>query len=74
MAPPEIDISLLSREERLRPLEELWDSFESNPEDLPLTEPQRSELRGRVAAMDRTGNKGIPWEEVLRQIQARKQK
>ena len=66
-----IDIANLSAEERLRLLEELWDSLSATPEAIPLTSPQREELDRRLDELDRDGPVGIPWEEVLRRIRSR---
>jgi putative addiction module component (TIGR02574 family) len=71
MSSTAIDISRLSKEERLRLLEDLWDSFVQNPEDLPLTDAQRNELDRRIESMERDPSAAIPWEEVLRRIQAK---
>ena len=60
------DIQNLSKDERLRLLEELWDSL--GPEDLPLTPAQKAELDRRVEAADRDGWTGIPWEDVLAKL------
>lgn len=63
-----IDIARLSPEERLRLLDELWESLSATPEAIPLTDAQRKELDRRLEELDREGPVGIPWEEVLRQI------
>ena len=68
---PTIDIANLSAEERLRLLEELWDSLSATPEAVPLTNAQREELDRRLDELDRDGPVGIPWEEVLRRIRTR---
>jgi putative addiction module component (TIGR02574 family) len=68
-----IDIARLSFEERLRLLDELWESLSRTPEAIPLTEPQREELDRRMDELDREGLVGIPWEEVLRRIRGRAQ-
>jgi putative addiction module component (TIGR02574 family) len=68
---PTIDIANLSAEERLRLLEELWDSLSATPEAVPLTNAQREELDRRLDELDRDGPVGIPWEEVLRRIRNR---
>ena len=67
-----VDIANLSREERLRLLEELWESLSAKPEALPLTGPQREELDRRLDDLDREGPVGIPWEEVLGRIRQRR--
>lgn len=68
---PTIDIAKLSAEERLRLLEELWDSLSASPDAVPLTNAQREELDRRLDELDREGPDGIPWEEVLRRIRSR---
>jgi putative addiction module component (TIGR02574 family) len=65
-----IDIANLSAEERLRLLEELWDSLSATPEAIPLTNAQPEELDRRLDDLDRDGPAGIPWEEVLRRIRS----
>ena len=67
-----IDIAALSPEERLKLLEELWDSLSSKREAVPLTEPRREELDRRLDELDREGPGGIPWEEVQRRINSRR--
>jgi putative addiction module component (TIGR02574 family) len=69
MAP--IDIANLSFEERLRLLDELWESLSRTPEAIPLTEAQREELDRRLNELDREGPVGIPWDEVLDRIRGR---
>jgi putative addiction module component (TIGR02574 family) len=68
-----VDIASLSTEERLRLLEELWESLRTTPERVPLTTAQREELDERLDELDREGPTGIPWEEVFRNIRSRGQ-
>ena len=63
-----IDIAHLTFEERLRLLDELWESLSQTPEAIPLTDAQRQELDRRLDELDREGAVGIPWEDVLRRI------
>ena len=60
-----IDIASLSLEERLRLLDDLWESLSVTPEAIPLTNAQREELDRRFDELDRDGPAGIPWEDVL---------
>jgi putative addiction module component (TIGR02574 family) len=60
-----IDIATLSQEERLRLLEQPWDSLSSTPEAIPLTDAQREELDRRLDELDREGPTGIPADDVL---------
>jgi putative addiction module component (TIGR02574 family) len=66
-----MNIEDMSTEERLRLLEELWDSLSQRPENIPLTPEQREELDRRLDDLERQGPVGIPWEKVLRQIRSR---
>ena len=68
-----IDITSLSLEERLRLLDELWESLSRTPEAIPLTEAPREELDRRLDGLDREGPVGIPWDEVLARIRGRAQ-
>src|SRR5262245_34546673 len=68
---PEPNIDDLTPEERLRLIEELWDSLTEKPETVPLTDAQREELDRRLDDLERSGPEGIPWDEVRRQIRSR---
>lgn len=65
---PAIDIASLTFEERLRLLDELWESLRATPEAIPGTDAQREELDRRLDELDRDGPVGIPWDEVIRRI------
>jgi len=66
-----VDIASLSTEERLRLLEDLWESLRAAPERIPLTDAQREELNPRLDDLDLEGPTGIPWEEVFSNIRNR---
>ena len=68
MNKPAIDIKGLSPAQRLRLLEELWDSLADA--DVPLTERQREELDRRLDALENEGPRGIPWNEVLDRLES----
>jgi putative addiction module component (TIGR02574 family) len=65
-----IDIATLSQEERLRLLEQLWDSLSSTPEAIPLTDAQREELDRRLDELEREGPTGIPADDVLNRLRS----
>lgn len=71
MSKPALNVGDLSSEERLRLIEELWESLSEKPGAVPLTNAQRKELDRRRDDLERSGPEGIPWEEVLRQIRTR---
>jgi len=68
MAMTRFDLASLSREERLRLLDELWDSLAHEPDALALSDAQRTELDRRLDELDRGDAAGIPWEDVLARI------
>jgi putative addiction module component (TIGR02574 family) len=67
------DLLNLSLEERLRLVEDLWDSIaseaESRPDALPLTQAQRQEIRRRSAAHRADPSAAIPLDEALERIE-----
>jgi putative addiction module component (TIGR02574 family) len=63
-----VDIASLSTEERLRLMEELWESLRATPEAIPLTNAQREELDRRLDELDREGPTG---DEVFSRIRNR---
>lgn len=71
MSKPALNIDGLSSEERLRLIEELWESLSESPGVVPLTDAQREELDRRLDDLERSGPEGIPWEDVLQQIRTR---
>lgn len=66
----EVDILKMNAEQRLALLGQIWDSLD--PEDVPLTDAQRAELDRRLDDLEGDQESGIPWEDVLREIRARR--
>ena len=60
-----IDISSLSKEDKLVPLDELWAELERDPSPLQLSNEQRLELDRRLDTLDKEGPTGLAWEELL---------
>ena len=54
--------------DRLKPIEDLWDSIETDGEALPLRDWHRAEIDRRVDALDTGASVGAPWEEVRGRI------
>ncbi len=71
MAEPSINIDALSPQQRLRLIEDLWESLRQADTPAPLTAAQQRELDRRLDDLEREGPVGIPWDEVLRQIRGR---
>jgi len=61
-------IQRLPLEERIRLVEDLWDSIGAEQERIPLTPDQRAELDARLDAFDVDGQFGEPGEMVLGQV------
>lgn len=72
MSKSSLDISQLTAEERLRLIEELWDSLSASHEQIPLTPVQEAELDRRLKAMEQDDEQGVPLDEVIQRILARR--
>ena len=59
-----LGIDKLSIEERIRLVQEIWDSIAEEIERSPLTESQRQEVDRRLAAHRANPHAAIPWEQV----------
>lgn len=59
-----LGLDKLSRDERIRLAQELWDSIVAEPGPFPLTDAQREELLRRADEADADPDGGIPWEQV----------
>lgn len=66
-----IDISGLTREQKLELMERLWDDLTSSQEGIPLWDWQREELDRRIDALEHDGMLGKPAEEVLARLRGR---
>lgn len=61
----------MSPAERIEFLQDLWDRIAEKPEDVPVTEAQRAELRRRVAEHRADPGSVVPWEKVLARARTR---
>lgn len=69
MAKPAVDLSLLSPEERLDLIEELWESLSASQRaSIPLTSEQEAELDRRLDDLETDGPVGISPEELRANI------
>ena len=62
------DLRKLPLEERIRLVEDLWDSIAADQSLLPLTPEQRTELDRRLDAYQADGNPGHLAEDVIADI------
>jgi len=64
------EIAKLSPAERLKLIEELWDSL--SDDEAPITAAQRDELVRRAATADADEAEAVSWEALKEEIRARK--
>jgi putative addiction module component (TIGR02574 family) len=62
------ELRALPVEERLKLIEDLWDSIETDAGALPLPDWHRREIDRRLEALETGSSVGAPWEEVRRRI------
>jgi putative addiction module component (TIGR02574 family) len=63
------DITRLSPEERLRLIEQLWDSLED--EEVPPPPAQAAELEHRLATFDEDRTQAVSWDELKAELARR---
>lgn len=63
-----VKLRQLPLDERLRLVEDLWDSIAADEAVLPLTDEQKSELDRRLDAYEADRNPGRPAAEVVAEI------
>lgn len=61
----------LPLDERIRIVEDLWDSIAAEQQSIQLTEEQRAELDRRLDAYEQDRDPGRPAAEVLAEIRRR---
>jgi putative addiction module component (TIGR02574 family) len=61
-------LSKLPIDERIKLVEELWDSIASDQKALPLTDEQKAELDRRLDAYEADGNRGRLATETITDI------
>lgn len=61
-------LSQLPVDERIRLVEELWDSIASDQKTLPLSQEQKSELDRRLDAYEADGNRGCLAAESIAEL------
>lgn len=70
-AMPHDEIARLPVEERLRLVEDIWESIRANPDELPMTGAQRAELDRRLAAHAADPGTAEDFDSVLARIRNR---
>lgn len=59
-----LGIDQLSRDERLKLVQEIWDSIVAEDSTVPLSQAQRDKLDLRLTAHRANPSAAIPWEDV----------
>lgn len=62
------EIRQLPVSDRLRLIEEIWDSLDSEAEELPLPDWHRAEIDKRLDALDQGRSTGAAWSDVRQRI------
>ena len=65
------EIRKLSVSERIRLVEDIWDTIAESPDSLPVTEAQKQELDRRIAEHKAHPDHGMTWEEVRKSLNPR---
>ncbi len=66
------DVLRLSVPERIQLVEDIWDTIAEVPEEVGLTDEQKSELDRRLEAYHLNPDEGSPWEMVRERIRSRR--
>ena len=64
-------IRRLSVPERVRLVQDIWDTLQPTAEDLPLTAEQRAVVDRRLAEHQADPSSAVPWEEVKARLESR---
>ena len=67
-APRHSDFRTWSVNDRLKLVEDVWDSIVNDQEQLPLTDQHRTELDRRLETLEKYPDRVIPWEQVKRDL------
>ncbi|MBA2606164.1 MAG: addiction module protein [Acidobacteria bacterium] len=62
------EIFELSVAERIQIVEDIWDSINNAPGELPLSEAEKSELDKRLESYRQNQNEGIEWETLKKNL------
>jgi putative addiction module component (TIGR02574 family) len=66
------DVLELTVPERLKLIEDIWNSIAEAPEALELSDEDKKLIDARLEARRRNPNAGSPWEEVYARITSQK--
>ena len=67
-----VDFEQLSTSEKILRLQEQWDRIAENPDEVEVTEAQKSELDTRLAAAEQKPDDAMPWTTVKAEFRAKR--
>jgi putative addiction module component (TIGR02574 family) len=68
--PTRSEIKQLSPDDRLRLIDDIWQTFEESPEDLPISSELMSLLDDRLASLERNPERLVSREEMMSRIKS----
>ena len=66
--PTREEIRELTPDQRLQLLEDVWETFELEPESLELSEGHRALIESRLQQLERHPESTVSWDEVLHRL------
>jgi putative addiction module component (TIGR02574 family) len=70
--PTRTEIEQLSPEDRLRLIEDVWETLEGVPGSFALSEEHREVIAQRHAELERNPNSTLSWDETLHRVRHRR--
>lgn len=65
------EIGRLSVRERVRLVQDIWDSIQPTAEELPLTDEEKEIIDERLAEHRRDPSGAVPWEEARQRLRSK---
>ncbi|MCI0616752.1 addiction module protein [bacterium] len=65
-------IQELSVSERIRLVEEIWDSIAANPESVPVTNARKKELDRRLKALKQSPREVSTWSDLKKRVRTKR--
>lgn len=65
------EIGRLSIRERVRLVQDIWDSIQPTAEELPLTDEQKEIIDERLAEHRRDPSAAVPWQEGRERLRSK---
>jgi putative addiction module component (TIGR02574 family) len=69
--PTRTEIEALSPDERLRLIEDVWETLEAEPGSLGLSDEHRDVVEERLRELERNPGATMSWDEMRQQVRSR---